>query len=85
MPRLLILANLELAFEIPDGADISADAFVRLKERRLLRVLETLAGEHPKITGSLEQLEYESFSYASEHRGEPSGYYYNKHSPADTP
>jgi hypothetical protein len=79
MPRLLVLANLELSFDLPPGVD--ADAYARLKERRLLRVLNSLAseGEAEGITGSLERLEYESFSYGSKLEAEPNGYYYNQH------
>jgi hypothetical protein len=71
--RLLVLANLELAFEIPEGVD--ADELVRAKERRLMRLLRQLAGDE----GSLERLELESFAYDSGYDAEPSGYYYNKY------
>ena len=70
--RLLVLANFELALEIPDGAD--ADELVREKERRLMRMLRRLVGD-----GSLERLELESFAYDSQYDAEPSGYYYNKY------
>ncbi len=85
MPRLLVLANLELAFDIPEGK-FEGEAFARLKERRLLRALQRLVNEHPEVEGSLERLEFESFSYASKYEGESTGYYYNKHDKrAETP
>lgn len=71
--RMLVLANLELAFEVPDGVD--ADELVQAKERQLMRLLRRLAGDG----GSLERLELESFSYDSAYDAEPSGYYYNKY------
>ena len=85
MPRLLVLANLEFSFDIPEGK-FEGEEFARLKERRLLRALRKLATEHPGIEGSLERLEFESFSYANKHQGESTGYYYNKHDKrAETP
>lgn len=79
MSRLLVLANLELSFDVPPGID--AEEFARLKERRLLRILRSLAseGEHEGVGGSLERMEYESFSYDSKLEAEPNGYYYNQH------
>ena len=79
MSRLLVLANLELSFDVPPGID--AEEFARLKEARLMRVLRSLAaeGESGGVTGSLERMEYESFSYDSKLEAEPNGYYYNQH------
>lgn len=78
MSRLLVLANLELSFDCPDGV-IDSDEYVRRKERRLLRMLRQLASEDPEVSGNLERLELESFSYSSGLEAEPTGYYYNKH------
>lgn len=78
MARLLVLANLELALEFPEGT-IDADDLARLTERRLLRALRAVAREHGGVTGSLERLEFESFAYDSALESEPKGYYYNKH------
>lgn len=78
MAKLLFLANLELAFELPDGA-ARPEELARAKERRLLRLLERLVAEDPEVTGSLESLEVEAFAYDSPLAGESSGYYYNKH------
>jgi hypothetical protein len=79
MPKLLVLANLELSFEF-DEACINSEELVRAKERRLLHLLRKLAREgEPGIEGSLERLEYESFTYHNEFESDSSGYYYNKH------
>ena len=43
MARLLVLANLELALECPEGSDPEVHA--RLTERRLLRALRKIASE----------------------------------------
>lgn len=77
MPKLLVLANLELAFEYPEGHTI-AEELARKKERQLLRLLRRLAEEDPDLTGSLERLEFEAFGYSSALESEPSGYYYDK-------
>lgn len=79
MPKVLLLANLELSLELPEGAD--TDEVVRRSERKLLRLLRQLASEGggPGASGELERLELESFSYANQYESEPSGYYYNKH------
>ena len=78
MPKLLLLANLELSFELPEGVD--TDEAVRQHERKLLRMLRRMATEGgPGAVGELERLEFESFSYANQYESEPSGYYYNKH------
>ena len=85
MARLLVLANLELAFEFPEGT-VDADELARLTERRLLRLLRGLTREHSRVKGSLERLEFESFAYDSALESEPKGYYYNKHDKrAETP
>ena len=76
MPKLLVLANLRLSFELPEGTD--TEEAVRRKERKLLRMLRQLASEGVG-SGDLERLELESFSYADEFESEPTGYYYNKH------
>ena len=78
MPKLLVLANLEFAFDSPDGAG-DPEAVARKKERRLLRLLRKLAAEDPEIQGSLESLEYEGFAYQTELMVDAAGYYYNKH------
>lgn len=78
MPKLLVLANVELAFEFPEGT-VGAEELARKKERRLLRLLRLLAQEEPGVAGSLESLEIEGFAYASALEGESTGYYYNKH------
>jgi hypothetical protein len=78
MAKLLVLANLELTFDVPEGG-LSGEQLLRAKERRLLRLLQQLVAEDPQLAGSLERLEYEGFSYASPEGGEPTGYYYNEH------
>lgn len=75
MPKLRVLANLELSIELPEGTD--TEEAIRLKERKLLRLLRNLAKEDG--AGELEALELESFTYANEFEAEPTGYYYNKH------
>lgn len=89
MAKLLVLANLQLTFEVPGDASpaevAAAETLVRRKERRLLRALRALCEEDPAIKGSLEQLELEAFTYASELQAEATGYYYNKHERAETP
>ncbi|RMG08627.1 MAG: hypothetical protein D6731_21490 [Planctomycetota bacterium] len=77
MSRLLVLANLELAFDVPEDVDV--EAFARLKERHLLRALRALCREEADAEGTLRRLEYEGFSYDSAIEAEPRGYYYNKH------
>jgi len=77
--KLLVLANLELSFELPEGTTVEPEEYARLKERRLLRLLRRLAQEDPEVAGSLETLELEAFAYASELQAEATGYYYNKH------
>lgn len=77
MPRLRLLANVELTCELPEGID--PDEAVRRKERQLLRLLRELAAEGVGASGDLERLEIEGFSYANEFEAEPSGYYYNEH------
>lgn len=76
MPKLLVLANLELSFEFPEGTQ-SAEELARRKERQLLRLLRRMV-EEEGLTGSLERLEFEGFGYAEPHEAEPSGYYYDK-------
>ena len=79
MPKLLVLANLELSFEFEEG-ELMSEELVRQKERRLLRLLRRLAREgEPAVSGSLERLEFESFTYADHFESDSSGYYYNKH------
>jgi len=77
MPKLLVQATMELAFEFPEGTN--PDELVRLKERRLVTLLQRLTREEERVEGSLECLELESFCYAEGAQGEPSAYYYNKH------
>jgi hypothetical protein len=76
MPKLRVLANLELSIELPEGTD--TEETIRRKERKLLRILRQLAQEESG-KGELESLELESFTYATAFEAEPSGYYYNKH------
>ncbi len=83
MQRLLVLANLELAFDFPEGT-VDADEFARLQERRILKALESICRRQPGVEGSVERLEYESFAYGSALEAEPLGYYYNKHERAET-
>jgi hypothetical protein len=78
MPKLLVLANLEMAFDIPEGV-ADPEAVARKKERRLLRLLRKLAAEDPEVAGTLESLEYEGFGYSSDLMVDSSAYYYNKH------
>jgi hypothetical protein len=77
MAKLLVLANLELSFEIPDGITDSNE-LARQKEKAILRALRKIAAEDgPRVTGSVERLEIEAFSYASALEAEATGYYYN--------
>ena len=76
MPKLRVLANLELSIELPEGTD--TEEAIRRKERKLLRILRQLAQEE-STAGELEALEIESFTYANQFEAEPTGYYYNKH------
>lgn len=79
MPKLLVLANLELNFEFPEGT-ANPDELIRRKERKLLRLLKRLATEdEPEIAGTLERLELESFTYDNHYESDSSGYYYNQH------
>ena len=79
MRKVLLLANLELSFELPEGSG-DPEELVRRKERRLLRMLERLAREdEPAIEGSLERLELESFTYDDVYESDASSYYYNMH------
>lgn len=77
MAKLLVLANLELSIEIPDGTP-STEELSAAKERALHRLLRRFAREEK---GSLETMEFEAFAYTSDlaDQGEASGYYYNKH------
>lgn len=79
MPKLLVLANMELAFEYPEGG-LSAEELARKKERHLLRLLRRLVEEESEtgLKGTVERLEFEGFGYAAPHEAEPSGYYYDK-------
>jgi hypothetical protein len=77
MAKLLVLANLELSFEIPDGVDVESNELARLKERAILRALKKIVQDDARITGSVERLEIEAFSYASSLEAEATGYYYN--------
>jgi hypothetical protein len=83
MAKLLVLANLELSLELPDDFAGDTGELSRQKERQLLRALRQLVREDPKITGSVETLEFEAFAYASPHEEEAAGYYYNKHEKAE--
>lgn len=84
MAKMLVLANLELSLELPDGAE--GDVIARAKERAILKALERIvredaAGKEQKpAKGSVESLEFEAFTYTSDlgPAGEASGYYYNK-------
>ena len=76
MPKLLILANLKLAFDYPEGS-VDPEALAQLKERQLLRILHQLSQMTPPVRGNLESLEFEGFTASLE--GETMGYYYNKH------
>jgi hypothetical protein len=89
MAKMLVLANLELSLELPDGAE--GDVVARAKERAILRALEKIVREEAapakdakpapgKATGSVESFEFEAFTYTSDlgPAGEASGYYYNK-------
>lgn len=78
MAKLLVLANLELALELPDDVGESTEV-ARQKERQLLRLLRRLVSEDPRVKGSVESLEFEAFTYASPLEEEAAGYYYNKH------
>ncbi|MGE0710415.1 MAG: hypothetical protein AB7N76_10135 [Planctomycetota bacterium] len=79
MRKVLLLANLELSFEIPDGTG-DTDELVQRKERKLMRLLERLAREdQPAVEGSLERLELESFTYEDAYESDASSYYYNKY------
>ena len=76
MPRLLVLANLEFSFDVPDGSLDGAELLQR-EERRLLRLLRRFAAEGQ---GSLERLEFEGFAYATRIEGaDPAGYHYAAH------
>lgn len=77
MPKLLVLANLEFSFDIPEG-DLSGEELLQLKERRLLRLLRRFANEG-QGEGKLERLEFEGFSYRSSVGGDPAGYHYASH------
>ncbi|MCO5166462.1 MAG: hypothetical protein M9894_08865 [Planctomycetes bacterium] len=84
MAKLLVLANLELALELPDDAG-ETNELARQKERQLLRLLRRLVSEDPKVKGSVETLEFEAFTYASPLEEEAKGYYYNKHEKVERP
>lgn len=79
MPKLLVLANLELAFEYPEGKHTSEE-LARKKQRHLLRLLRRLVEEDAAsgVKGTVERLELEGFGYADPLESEPSGYYYDK-------
>ncbi len=77
MRKLLVLANLELSFDVPEG-NLPGEQLLRAKERRLLRLLQQLVDEDPALEGVIERLEFEGFSYASAEANEPTGYYYNE-------
>lgn len=83
MAKVLILGNFELSFELGEEGSTSEGA-VRAKERRILRFLRKLAEEEPRAKGTVENLEFESFTYGTTTDAEPTGYYYNKTSPDET-
>jgi hypothetical protein len=78
MPKLLVLANLELSLDLPPGAD--TDAWSRMTERRLMRALRDLARADGRAEGTVQTLEVEAFGYADAAalEAEPATYYYNK-------
>lgn len=88
MAKMLVLANLELSIELPDGAE--GDVVARAKERAILRALEKIVRDEApakdakpapaKTSGSVESFEFEAFTYTTDlgPAGEASGYYYNK-------
>ena len=78
MARVLILGNFELSLDVGEGAAVS-EAQVRAQERRILRFLKKLAEEEPGVKGTVESLEFESFTYDRALDAEPKGYYYNKY------
>jgi hypothetical protein len=77
MAKILILANFELALEA-NGDDPVSQATIRAKERRILRFLRKLTAEEPGITGTVETLEFESFTTDELGNQNPASYYYNK-------
>lgn len=78
MAKVLILGNFELSLELREGEPIS-EASVRAKERRILRFLKKLAEEDPEVRGTVESLEFESFTYERPQSANPNSYYYNKY------
>lgn len=77
MAKVLILGNFELSFELGEKGSAS-ESSIRAKERRILRFLRKLAEEEPGAKGTVESLEFESFTYGAAMDAEPTGYYYNK-------
>ena len=82
MAKVLIIANFELSYETsktPEAAEVA----IRAKEKRILDLLRKLTAEDGS-GGTVESFEIEGFT-RDEDGGSPSGYYYNKHSPDESP
>jgi hypothetical protein len=82
--KVLILGNFELSLELGEGKGAS-ESEIRARERRILRFLKKLAEEDSSVKGTVESLEFESFTYGRLDGGEPNGYYYNKYSAEENP
>ena len=82
MAKVLILANFELSYETRKSPEAS-EASIQAKEKRILELLRKLAAEEG-TGGTVESLELEGFTYG-ENEATASGYYYNKHSPDESP